>query len=234
MLISPSVLHRVPIRYMIQIIAMVACVFLSSVSGFAGTDSVSSGGDLQLFMARLEESSAKIESFQADFVQEKELSLFAQTMTFHGLLVVVRPDKLRWEFTTPVPSLLLLSSDSGVRCSGETKPVKFDLKTDPIMGNVAEQLWLWLGGDYSRLDQTFTIEMAGENSLLIRPKDSTVSEYIEQVIITFDSSNMQPERVVIMEPGGDLTRLMFSNYSFNIKPSEQMFSRCAIQPPHVN
>lgn len=184
-------------------------------------------GEVKSLLTRLEEASATMESFEASFVQEKELSLFAETMIFQGRLVVVRPDKLRWEFTDPLSSVLMLTGDKGLRCSGETKPVQFDLKTDPVMRSVAEQLWLWLGGDYSRLEKSFSIEENGENSLLIRPKESAMTEYIEQVTITFEHINMQPERVVIMEPGGDQTRLIFSDYSFNIEPDDQVFTRCA-------
>ncbi len=185
-------------------------------------------------LQRLQLASAQVDSFEASFVQEKELSLFAETMIFHGHLVVVRPDQLRWEFTDPVPSVLLLSGDAGLRCSGETKPVQFDVKTDPVMKSVAEQLWLWLGGDYSRLDDTFALQEKGENSLTVTPRQASMAEYIEQVNITFDTVNMQPEQVVIKEPGGDQTRLIFSNYRFNPPVHDDMFTRCTPQADNVN
>lgn len=190
--------------------------------------------DLQQFMTQLESAAAKIESFRAVFVQEKELSLFAETMVFHGELLVVRPDKLRWGFTTPVPSVLILNGDKGLRCDAQSAPTEFDLKTDPIMRSVAEQLWLWLGGDYSRLSDSFSLQKKGENSLFIRPKDPDVSEFIESVTITFNLTTMQPQQVEIREPGGDLTRLRFSDYTFNIDSTDLMFTRCQTQPAHDN
>ena len=182
-------------------------------------------------LQRLQQTSAQVESFEASFVQEKELSLFAKTMIFHGRLTVVRPDRLRWEFTDPVPSVLLLSGDAGLRCSGESKPVQFDVKTDPVMKSVAEQLWLWLGGDYSRLNESFTLYENGDNVLTVIPKEPSMAEYIEQVTITFETVNMQPGQVVIKEPGGDLTRLIFSDYSFNPPVQADLFTRCT---PHVD
>lgn len=190
--------------------------------------------DVQQFMIQLERAAATIESFHALFVQEKELSLFAETMVFHGELVVVRPDRLRWEFTDPVPSLLILNGDKGLRCSAQSVPTEFNLKTDPIMRSVAEQLWLWLGGDYSRLSDSFVLQKNTENSLLITPKDAGVSDYIEAVIITFDLTTMQPHQVEIREPGGDLTRLRFSDYTFNIDSTNLSFTRCQTQPANAN
>lgn len=190
--------------------------------------------DLKQFMTQLENAAEKIESFRAVFVQEKELSLFAETMVFHGELVVVRPDRLRWEFTEPVPSVLILNGEKGLRCNAQAAPTEFDLKTDPIMRSVAEQLWLWLGGDYSRLSDSFSLKKKGANSLFISPKDEDVSEFIESVTIVFDLNTMQPQQVVIREPGGDFTRLRFSDYSFNIDHTDPMFTRCQTQPANDN
>lgn len=178
------------------------------------------------FMAQLASAAAKIDSFHTVFVQEKELSLFAETMVFHGELVVVRPDRLRWEFTDPVPSVLILNGNKGLRCSEKAAPVGFNLKTDPIMRSVAEQLWLWLGGDYSRLSDSFSLAQKDEASLLITPKDPAVLEFIEQIMISFDPHTMQPQEVEIREPGGDLTRLRFTDYTFNLELTDQLFDRC--------
>ncbi len=182
--------------------------------------------DLSLFLHKIEKASDSFTSFHANFRQEKELSLFSKPMIFYGEIIVVRPDKLRWQFTAPVPSVLLLDGDKGVRCSEGAQPVEFDLTTDPVMRSVAEQLWLWLGGDYTRLKESFAIEKSGAATLTITPKDDDVARFIEMVGITFDESSMQPRRVEIVEPGGDLTRLLFNNYTFGVDATPDTFRRC--------
>lgn len=147
-------------------------------------------------------------------------------MVFDGELIVVRPDKLRWEFTAPVPSVLILDGNKGMRCSEGAAPVDFDLATDPVMRSVAEQLWLWLGGDYARLKDSFIIEKTGTATLSITPEDEGVARFIETVTITFDESSMQPRRVEIIEPGGDLTRLLFTDYTFGVDTTPETFLRC--------
>lgn len=221
-------------RHLTKIAVLLIGFFLFSGICLAEDLNVEQKDDLQQFMTQLESAAAKIDSFRAVFVQEKELSLFAETMVFHGELVVVRPDRLRWEFTAPVPSLLILNGDKGLRCNAQAAPTEFNLKTDPIMRSVAEQLWLWLGGDYARLSDSFSLQKSGENSLFISPKDPDVSEFIESVTITFDVTTMQPQQVEIREPGGDLTRLLFSDYTFNIDSTDLMFTRCQTQPANDN
>lgn len=183
--------------------------------------------ELSHFLHKIETASDSFTSFNAKFRQEKELSLFSKPMVFHGEIIVQRPDKLRWQFTAPVPSVLLLDGKRGMRCSKGAPPVEFDLATDPVMRSVAEQLWLWLGGDYVRLKESFAIEKTGPATLTIKPKDKGVAGFIETVTIAFDEKSMQPRRVEIAEPGGDLTRLLFTSYIFGADTTPGTFRHCS-------
>jgi outer membrane lipoprotein-sorting protein len=156
------------------------------------------------------------------------LSLFAKPVIFHGSLTVVRPDQLRWEFTRPVPSALIFNGRSGLRCNDQAPPSRFDLDTDPIMRTVAEQLWLWLGGDYSKLGGGYELHSEGD-SLIIRPKDEKTREYVEKITITFNRQTLQPQRVVIDEPGGDATLLHFTATDQGGDVDPALFTRCS--PP---
>lgn len=103
------------------------------------------------------------------FTQEKQLAMFDAPVKFRGRLAMEPPDRLRWEFTSPIPSALIFNGSSGLRCSDGAEPAHFSLKDDPVMKVVAEQLWLWLGGDYSSLENRYLLEKKGEASLLVTP-----------------------------------------------------------------
>ncbi|MGB3223344.1 MAG: outer membrane lipoprotein carrier protein LolA [Desulforhopalus sp.] len=182
--------------------------------------------DLTRFLQEIQLASDKVRSFSSPFIQERHLALFASPVIFHGQLIVVRPDRLRWEFTSPVPSVLIFRGDSGTRCNDEAPPVQFDLNSDPVMRTVAEQLWLWLGGDYLKLNDLYHIEKKGNSSLVIIPKDESVSEFIWAVTITFSDGSRQPEEVEILEPGGDSTLISFQSYTLNSDIPEILFSHC--------
>ncbi len=178
-------------------------------------------------MDEIQSASDKVATFSCDFVQERNLALFAEPVLFYGSLSVARPDRLRWEFSKPLPSVLIFSGDQGIRCSGDTPPVHFDLGSDPIMRTVAEQLWLWLGGDYSKLKDLYLLEKTGPATLRISPQDDTVAEYIDAVFITFSVVDRQPEVVEIREPGGDSTLITFHSCVLNNSPAEILFTTCA-------
>ena len=182
--------------------------------------------ELEGFLKTLQNASDQIASFSSEFVQEKHLALFSKPVPFAGKLLIVRPDRLRWEFISPIPSVLLFNGDQGTRCNDSQQPEHFQLSSDPIMKTVAEQLWLWLGGDYNRLNSLYNLEKKGDSTLVIRPRDSRTSEYITAVTISFDAVSLQPRLVEISEPGGDLTRIQFGTTVVNGEWSENLFSQC--------
>ena len=182
--------------------------------------------ELEDFLKNLQNASDQVSSFSSEFVQEKHLSLFSQPVIFTGKLVIVRPDRLRWEFTSPIPSVLLFNGDQGTRCNDRQQPEHFQLSSDPIMKTVAEQLWLWLGGDYNRLNSLYNLEKEGESTLVIRPRDFQTSEYVTDVSIFFDTRSLQPLLVEIREPGGDLTRILFGATVMNVELPENIFTQC--------
>ncbi len=182
--------------------------------------------ELTAFLAEIQAASDQVRSFSSEFVQERRLALFAEPIFFKGSLTVVRPDRLRWEFTAPVPSVLIFNGERGIRCNDKAPPVHFDLGADPIMKTVAEQLWLWLGGDYSRLKASYDLAKSGPSALRITPKEQRVSEYISAITITFHETSRQPEKVEIADPGGDTTILSFQAYVLNNDIPDVLFSLC--------
>lgn len=183
-------------------------------------------GELTAFLAEIQAASDQVRSFSSEFVQERRLALFAEPVFFKGSLTVVRPDRLRWEFTAPVPSVLIFNGERGIRCNDKAPPVHFDLGADPIMKTVAEQLWLWLGGDYSRLNASYDMAKSGPSALRITPNDKRLSEFISAITITFDKTSRQPEKVEIADPGGDTTILSFQAYVLNTETPDVLFSLC--------
>lgn len=181
---------------------------------------------LAAFLADVRSQSSQVRSFSCLFVQERHLALFARPVIFHGALFIIRPDHLRWEFTDPVPSVLIFNGNKGIRCNDDAPPVHFDLKSDPIMRMVAYQLWTWLDGDYEKLETMYDLKLHNKYCLVIIPKEQGVVNVIATITITFDEKTMQPEMVEIVEPGGDLTRIRFHDYKLNVSFSEAVFTRC--------
>lgn len=185
------------------------------------------GDELALFLQDVQDASDTVTSFHCRFTQEKRLVMFDRPVIFEGELVVVRPDKLRWEFTAPVPSVLMFNGSSGVRCSDRAEPVRFQLADDPVMSAVADQLRIWLGGNYRGLEPHYTLVKQEPATLVVTPKRAAESEYIASIRIVFDDKSLQPYRVEIAEPGGDLTSIVFQGLAINSSFPDRLFNECA-------
>ena len=194
---------------------------------FVSAASADSRQSLEVFLEKVQKNASTVQSFSCNFTQERHLSLFPEPVLFKGDLKLVRPDRLRWAFSSPIPSVLIFNGKKGIRCTDNLQPVHFDLATDPIMRVVAEQLWSWLNNDYENLKKQYTIEKVGDSSLRITPAEKSTAEFIGSVTITFDRKNYHPKRVVITEPGGDSTRIEFTNYQFNTRLPQSTFTSCS-------
>ena len=187
-------------------------------------------GELEKFLDRVESSAARIDSFSCDFRQERNLALFARPVIFSGRLYLARPDRLRWEFAKPIPSLLILDGNTGRRC-GEGNPAsEFRLDRDPVMRLVAEQLRTWTGGGYRQLQGDFTLELEAGPALSLKPRQAGLASFLNRILVEFDPQTLQPVRVKIVEEGEDNTVISFSNYRLNPPLPPELFSECRINP----
>ncbi len=208
--------------FYLTIIHFLLFLFVQSLSASANNEQQ----QLDLLLEKVRKSASEVQSFSCNFTQKKQLSLFPEPVIFNGNLKLVRPDRLRWAFVTPIPSVLIFNGNKGLRCTENQKPVHFDLKTDPIMKIVSEQIWGWLNNDYKSLEKTYSIEKIGNSALRITPTDKSTSEYIGSVTIMFGEKRYHPKKVVITEEGGDSTQIEFTDYQFNTPVSQTMFTRC--------
>ncbi len=183
--------------------------------------------DLELasFISRVEEQAKKIKSFQCKFIQERHLAIFSKPLCFHGTLFLVRPDRLRWEFVSPLRSVLILNKEKGLKCDDSVVSRKFDLQSDPVMHQAARQLRAWLDGAYTRLQQEYDMTLVGPETLQLRPKVRQMQKVVNTIEIKFDKT-LQPAWVEIMETDGSRTVITFSDYLLNVDPADSLFETC--------
>ena len=184
------------------------------------------GDTLDEFLTRIEERSAEIASLSCTFTQEKHLAMFDGPVVFAGRLAMVRPDRLRWEYTSPMPSALIFDGDRGIRCSDRGEAVVFDMARDPVMRAVGEQLRLWLSGDYRGMEDRYSLALTSPDTLTVTPRGAEEREYLASLVITFATATLQPAEVTINEAGGDRTHILFGEPAMNQALPDQLFQSC--------
>ena len=182
------------------------------------------------FLARVESHAAGVRAFACDFRQERTLAIFAKPVVFSGKLYLSRPDRLRWEFTKPLASLLILDGKTGRRCGEGSPASEFNLERDPVMRLVAGQMRTWTGGNYRDLQGEFTLELKAGLVLVLKPRQAGLASFLNRIEVVFDGATLQPTRVEIHEEGGDRTVIAFTGYQLNPVLPGELFSACRAKP----
>jgi outer membrane lipoprotein-sorting protein len=185
-------------------------------------------GKLSSFIHDVEVKAATVKTLTCTLKQERHLAVFVRPVIFRGRMALEKPDKLRWEFTNPIPSVLILNGSGGLKCSGNNEPQRFNLATDPVMQMVSKQIWTWVNGSYATLQEQYRMVLLEQGPcLVLTANDPKIARAISSVEISFNPDSLQPTTVRIQEPGGDHTIISFSDFILNQPMDQSLFTRCS-------
>ena len=168
-------------------------------------------------IGHLQKLSAGVKTLSSDFIQEKYLAVFKQALVSHGHFYYSKPDKLRWELTTPVKSGFALNGDEGRRWhDSEKQSSRFELDRDPVMKIVAEQLLAWARADFPWLEAHYRIQVEKRQPVRLRlePLFAT-GGFLDHLMIWFSSDGSHVRQVELHEKDGDFTRIRFRHAVVN-------------------
>lgn len=176
-------------------------------------DSVSSLQELQRKMSSLG-------SVYLEFTQERDLKLFAEPLRSEGVMLIDRPDQIRWETTSPFQSILLGNHQSVSqfeRTDGVWKKLK--LGFPQMLRRVMEQMVQMNQGKLDALTSDYTISVAtgGLTVVTLVPKDKSIRSILSSLEIKMPPDLSATREVVMNEPSGDFTRIIFHGERRNVK-----------------
>ena len=168
----------------------------------------------------LQRKMSSLTSVYLEFTQERRLKLFAEPLTSQGVMLIDRPDHIRWETTTPYQSILLGNHKSVAqfeRTDGEWKKLK--LGFPQMLKRVMEQMTLMHQGKLDALTSDFTISVATGSVAVVTlvPKDENVRALLSSLEVKMQPDFSASREVVMNEPGGDLTRIIFRRERRGVK-----------------
>ena len=152
-----------------------------------------------------------IQTIRADFVQEKHLSILSRPFISKGVFYYQAPDSLRWEYTSPVRSILLMHKGR-MRSYTETGGgLMEDSRMDPKgMQIILQEIALWLGGRFSD-DPAFDAVLKDGHRIVLTPKEKGFSRMIQHIDLNLSKTPGIIESVEIYEGPDSFTRLVFLN-----------------------
>jgi outer membrane lipoprotein-sorting protein len=167
------------------------------------------------FNRSLAEEPLHLRSVQADFVQEKHLKILVRPLVSTGTFTFQAPQSLRWEYRTPVPSILLMHGGrvkKFVERDGrlmEDQGMPFD-----SMQVVLGQLSNWLDGRFADNDM-FRVSFADDHTVLLVPRQQALAGLIDRIELQLADRKGLLNGVTIYEGPDSYTRMTFDNTVLN-------------------
>ena len=170
--------------------------------------------------------SAKIKSVSAHFSQEKHMQILTRPLVSKGLFYFQAPDSVRWEYTSPIRSVLLMRKGDIRRYTAGSKGLVEDKGVAlESMQIVLQEISRWSTGQFTA-NENFSAALKGGRGakIILTPKEKGLSSMISHIVIT-----LSPDRpgviksVRITESEGNYTLFEFSDVQINGKMSESVF-----------
>ncbi len=166
-----------------------------------------------------------VDSVQADFVQKKSLPILARPLISTGKFLFQAPGSLRWEYYSPLPSVLLMNKGQ-VR-----KFVKHDgvFVEEHGMGLNSMQIVLqeitgWLDGEITDTP-TFLAKRTGKNTIILTPRKEVLAKIISRIELKLQGESGLMESVTLYEGKNSFTRMIFSNSRLNETLPGEIFKK---------
>jgi len=174
----------------------------------------------------LKEASRNIRSVKADFLQKRFLQILTKPLLSEGKLFFNTPDSLRWEYLSPLRTVML-QKGSTIQVynfsEGKWKPEMTQAVEARRM--VPAEISRWFQG---RFNETKTFKHAyspGPPARVTMVPGEGINRFIQRIEIVLSARPGVIDRVEIEEPGGSRTSIEFKNVEINSSIPSEVFEK---------
>jgi outer membrane lipoprotein-sorting protein len=178
------------------------------------------------FKQKFSEVTRNTQTIEANFVQEKNLSVLSEKIITKGKFLFKKENKLRWEYTNPFHYLIILNNGM-IFTQDEENKNKIDIRNNKMFTEINFIIMGCVQGNLFNDEKKFISSYFENNRyylIKLKPLESTLKDYISEIKISFDKNDLSVTRFEMNEPSGDYTIIEFSGKKENaIIPDEKFF-----------
>ncbi len=172
---------------------------------------------------RIREKAIHIHTINARFVQEKHLEILIKPLISKGAFYFRAPGSLRWEYFSPIKSILLMHDGRVRRFIGSENGFKEDAGPGlQAMEMVLQEIALWLRGEFSE-NPNYHSSLEGDYKIVMVPVDKSFLKIIQRIEILLSDRPGVIETVTIYEGKTSFTKIRFLDVSINGEVLETLF-----------
>ena len=174
----------------------------------------------------LQKESGKLTSVSARFTQLKDMRILARPLVSTGRFYFKAPDSVRWEYETPVQSILLMNEGLVRRYTQGPKGLIEDAGAVlQAMNVMLSEIALWSRGRFNE-STSFAAEMkpTSESVIVLIPRDEGLAKVITGIEVEFVPEKPGViSKITIREGSGGITTLQFSDVVINAPLNDSVF-----------
>jgi outer membrane lipoprotein-sorting protein len=174
------------------------------------------------------QAAATVKTIETSFVQTRTLKILRKPLVSRGVMAYRRPNDLRWEYQSPLQTLLVAKGGNIHRLikHGSTWVADASARLE-AMKIVLGEINLWLDGNFSS-SKTFRPELhpadAGQAAHVeLIPVDPSLGKIIARISINFGERPGTVSSIDIHEEGAGVTHIAFENARFDQNIPDQRF-----------
>jgi outer membrane lipoprotein-sorting protein len=175
----------------------------------------------------LREAAGTIQSVKTDFTQTKHLPILAMPLVSKGHLYFQSPESLRWEYRSPIASILLMHDGRIRRFTKDTRSQHYREESASgldAMQVVMEQISQWLGGRFDT-NPYFDAALKPDQRIVLTPKQTAIQGILKRVELHLGNRPGMIRRVVIYETETAYTDLVFEKTVLNQAIAADVFQK---------
>ncbi len=163
----------------------------------------------------IRKNAGDVKTVQARFTQEKHLKILARPLISKGVLYFRAPASLRWEYESPVRSIMLMHDGRARRVVEREGALREDAGANmQSMQVVVQEITRWLGGRFDD-NPDFAAELTPGPTIVLTPRNDSLAAIIQRIELTLSDKPGVLRSVVIHESENSSTIMTFEDAQLN-------------------
>jgi outer membrane lipoprotein-sorting protein len=182
--------------------------------------------DINGFKQLLTLMSGKVSTIESDFIQEKNLSVLSEMIISSGHFCFKKENNIRWEYVKPYPYLIIISNNR-IFIKDDQNSRQYDIQSNKMFQEMNKFISGCIQGEILKNEKDYQVEyFEDEKNYFVKlvPNAMQMREMLNEVHIWFDRQDLTVARIMMMESGGDYTKIDFLNKKLNAAIPVEKFS----------
>jgi outer membrane lipoprotein-sorting protein len=174
----------------------------------------------------LKDSFRNIRSVKAGFIQKRSLPILTKPLISEGRFFFYAPDSMRWEYLSPLRSVILQKGDTLQLyhfSEGKWKPEMTQAAESRQM--VLTEIRQWVQGRFDESKAFKHQYLSGPPGRVMLIPGEGIDNFVQRIEIVLSARPGVIDRVEVEEPGGSRTSIEFRNVEVNSSFPPEVFEK---------